>query len=98
MQELGCDYWAVTDHSRSSFVAHGLEPARLRSNCEAIAGVNARLAAEGSDFRLLSGSEVDILGDGRLDFEDDLLAELEVVVASIHQGFSQNEAEMTRNA
>jgi DNA polymerase (family X) len=95
-RELGCDYWAVTDHSRSSFVAHGLEPARLRQQLEAIAGVNARLAAEGSDFRLLSGSEVDILGDGRLDFEDDFLAELEVVVASIHQGFSQNEAEMTR--
>jgi DNA polymerase (family X) len=58
--------------------------------------LNANLSAAGADFRLLSGSEVDILGDGRLDFTDDLLAELDVVVASIHQGFSRNEAEMTK--
>ena len=96
MQELGCAYWAVTDHSKSSFVAHGLDPARLREQLRAIAALNASLAAEGNDFRLLTGSEVDILSDGRLDFEDDLLAELDVVVASIHQGFSNNEAEMTR--
>ena len=96
MQELGCAYWAVTDHSKSSFVAHGLDPARLREQLRAIAVLNAALAAEGNDFRLLTGSEVDILSDGRLDFEDDLLAELDVVVASIHQGFSSNEAEMTK--
>jgi DNA polymerase (family 10) len=96
MQELGCAYWAVTDHSKSSFVAHGLDPARLREQLRAIAALNATLAAEGNDFRLLTGSEVDILSNGRLDFEDDMLAELDVVVASIHQGFSSNEAEMTR--
>lgn len=95
-QELGLEYWAVTDHSRSSFQAHGLEPARLREQLKAIAKINKQLADEGSDFRLLTGSEVDILGEGRLDFEDDLLAQLDVVVASVHAGFSKDEAEMTR--
>ncbi|HEU0011524.1 MAG TPA: helix-hairpin-helix domain-containing protein, partial [Verrucomicrobiae bacterium] len=92
-QELGLEYWAVTDHSRSSFQAHGLEPARLREQLKAIAKINTQLADEGSDFRLLTGSEVDILGEGRLDFEDDLLAQLDVVVASVHAGFSKDEAE-----
>jgi DNA polymerase (family 10) len=95
-QELGLEYWAVTDHSRSSFQAHGLEPARLREQLKAIAKINKQLADEGSDFRLLTGSEVDILGEGRLDYEDDLLAKLDVVVASVHAGFSKDEAEMTR--
>jgi len=95
-QELGLEYWAVTDHSRSSFQAHGLEPARLREQLKAIAKINTQLADEGSDFRLLTGSEVDILGEGRLDYEDDLLAQLDVVVASVHAGFSKDEAEMTR--
>ena len=57
--------------------------------------MNQRLADEGSDFRLFTGTEVDILNDG-LDFPDDLLAELDVVVASIHQGFTQSEAETTK--
>jgi DNA polymerase (family 10) len=96
VRELGCEYWAITDHSRSSFQAHGLEPARVREQLEAIHGFNHRLAEEGADFRLLTGSEVDILAEGRLDFDNDLLAELDVVVASIHAGFSQNEAETTR--
>jgi len=96
MRELGCAYWAITDHSKSSFVANGLDPKRLREQLEAIRKINDTCAEEGSQFRLLSGSEVDILGDGRLDFGDELLAELDVVVASVHQGFSHNEAEMTR--
>src|SRR6266511_1600299 len=96
MRELGCDYWAITDHSKSSFVANGLDAKRLRDQLKAVKKINDQFAAEGSDFRLLTGSEVDILADGKLDFPDDLLAELDVVVASIHQGFTHNEAEMTR--
>ena len=96
VQELGCGYWAVTDHSKSSFVAHGLDAVRVRQQLRAIADLNAGLEAEGNDFRLLTGSEVDILGDGRLDFDDDVLVELDVVVASVHQGFTRNEAEMTK--
>jgi len=96
MEELGLAYWAITDHSKSSFQASGLQPERVREQIAAIRAVNDRLAAEGSDFRLLTGSEVDILAEGKLDFENDLLGELDVVVASVHQGFTQNEAEMTK--
>jgi len=95
-EELGCAYWAITDHSRSSFQARGLEPARLREQIKAIAELNRKLADAGSSLRLLTGAEVDILAEGRLDYDDGLLAELEVVVASIHQGFSQSESETTK--
>jgi len=94
MIELGCDYWAITDHSKSSFQAHGLEPTRVRQQIGEIKKINRRFADEGVDFRLLTGSEVDILRD-KLDFNDDLLAELDVVVASLHAGFSSDEAENT---
>jgi DNA polymerase (family 10) len=96
MAELGCDYWAITDHSRSSFQANGVDAARLRQQIQAIQRLNQKLADRGSDFRLLTGTEVDILSEGKLDFDDDLLAELEVVIASLHAGFSQQEAEMTK--
>jgi DNA polymerase (family 10) len=96
MRELGCAYWAITDHSRSSFQANGLDPARLRQQLAEVKRVNQKLAEEDADFRLLSGTEVDILSEGKLDFDRDLLADLDVVVASIHQGFSQSEAEMTK--
>jgi len=94
--ELGCDYWAITDHSKSSFQANGLDPARVRQQLEEIAAFNRKLADDGEDFRFLTGSEVDILSDGRLDFDDDLLAQLDVVVASVHQGFTASEEETTR--
>ncbi len=94
MQELGCAYWAITDHSQASFQANGLDPARLRQQIKAIEAVNATLADAGSGFRLLAGTEVDILRD-RLDFKDDLLSELDVVVASLHVPAS-DEAENTK--
>jgi DNA polymerase (family 10) len=93
---LGLEYWAVTDHSKSSFQAHGLEPARLREQLKAVTEINRQSADTGRELRLLTGSEVDILAGGRLDFDDDLLAQLDVVVASVHAGFSSNEAEMTK--
>jgi DNA polymerase (family 10) len=96
MCELGLAYWGITDHSKSSFQANGLDPARVRQQLKEIASINATLAKEGSDFRLLTGTEVDILKDGKLDFPDDLLAELDVVIASIHTSFSQTEAETTQ--
>src|ERR1017187_4207779 len=95
MSELGFAYWGITDHSKSSFQANGLDPERVRRQIKAIASINAALAKEGTDFRLLTGAEVDILKDGKLDFPDDLLAELDVVIASIHQSFTQTEAETT---
>lgn len=93
-QELGLEYWAVTDHSKSSFQANGLDAARLRRQIEEIKTLNQQLADRGSAFRLLTGTEVDILRD-RLDFDDDLLAELDVVIASLHVPAS-NEAENTK--
>ncbi|MCE2827556.1 MAG: DNA polymerase/3'-5' exonuclease PolX [Verrucomicrobium sp.] len=81
--ELGLDYWAITDHSRASFQANGLDLRRLEQQIEAVAAVNRSYAAEGSDFRLLTGTEVDILKDG-LDFDDGVLVRLDVVVASLH--------------
>jgi len=93
MSELGCAYWAITDHSRASFQANGLDEARLRKQIAEIARVNGQLEADGNNFRLLSGIEVDILKN-RLDFEDALLAELDVVVASLHVAGS-NEADNT---
>jgi len=81
--ELGLDYWAITDHSRASFQANGLDVRRLEEQLGAVASVNRSYAAEGSDFRLLTGIEVDILKDG-LDFDDGVLARLDVVVASLH--------------
>ena len=95
MRELGLSYWAITDHSKASFQANGLDEARLREEIKEIKAINERLAAEGHDFRLLTGVEVDILKDGRLDLPDEILAEVEVVIASLHQSFGQNEAETT---
>jgi DNA polymerase (family 10) len=83
MQELGCAYWAITDHSRASYQANGLDPERVRKQIKEVAALNKKLEDDGSDFRLLTGTEVDILKDG-LDFDDELLSELDVVVASLH--------------
>ena len=94
MENLGLSYWAITDHSKSSFQANGLDAKRLREQIGEIKKLNDKIAARGGDFRLLTGSEVDILKD-RLDFDDDLLAELEVVVASLHVP-SSSEAENTK--
>jgi DNA polymerase (family 10) len=94
MDNLGLDYWAITDHSKSSFQANGLDVKRLRAQIKEIKKINEQFARHGSGFRLLTGTEVDILKE-RLDFDDELLAELDVVVASLHVP-SNNEAENTR--
>lgn len=94
MEELGLAYWAITDHSRASYQANGLDPKRVREQLKAVKQLNKKLADQGSDFRLLTGTEVDVLKD-KLDFDDDLLAELDVVVASLHVP-ANNEAENTK--
>ena len=91
MEDLGLEYWAITDHSKSSFQANGLDAGRVREQIREINAINDAIAGRGGSFRLLTGSEVDILKD-RLDFDDELLAELEVVVASLHvPGGSESE-------
>ncbi|MBN8598321.1 MAG: PHP domain-containing protein [Planctomycetes bacterium] len=87
---------AVTDHSKSSAIANGLSPERLRAQIKAVHNLNKALKAEGLDIRVLAGSEVDILSDGTMDFDDDLLAELDIVVASPHAALSQDPATATK--
>ncbi|MGH7979544.1 MAG: DNA polymerase/3'-5' exonuclease PolX [Limisphaerales bacterium] len=94
MDELGLQYWAITDHSKASFQANGLDAARLREQLVEIKKINAQFAQEGKEFRLLTGVEVDIVKNG-LDLNDDILSELEVVVASLHQP-ANNEADNTK--
>jgi DNA polymerase (family X) len=92
--ELGWQYLGIADHSKSSFQASGLDESRLRRQMQEIRDLNEAFADVG--FRVFAGSEVDILKDGTLDFADDVLAELDFVVASVHQLFTLSEAEMTR--
>jgi putative hydrolase len=89
--ELGHDYMALTDHSPSLKVASGLTAARLRKQLAIVAKLNEELAP----FRILTGIEVDILEDGTLDQEDELLGELDVVVASVHSKLRMAEQPMT---
>lgn len=96
VQGLGCAYWGITDHSLSQFQASGLAPARLREQIIEIRQINEEFAVEGTLFRFIGGTEVDIRLDGKLDYDDDLLAQLDIVVASVHSGFQQSEEEMTR--
>jgi len=88
---LGHDYLVVTDHSPRLTVANGLSAERLRRQLDQIAELNAGL----SGFRILTGIEVDILDDGALDQQEDLLAELDVVVASVHSKLRMPRDEMT---
>jgi len=89
---LGHEYLAVTDHSPRLTVANGLSPERLRTQL----GVIAELNASGDGARILTGIEVDILEDGSLDQDDDLLAELDIVVASVHSKLRAEKSAMTR--
>lgn len=91
--ELGHEYTVLTDHSPRLKVANGLTVARLRSQLEVVAAVNAHL---GADFRLLRGIEVDILDDGGLDQTEEMLAGLDVVVASVHSKLRMHRDAMTR--
>ncbi len=90
-RDLGHDYMALTDHSPRLTIARGLSPERLREQLRVVEEINGRLAP----FRILTGIEVDILDDGSLDQEDDLLARLDVVVASVHSKLRMPRAEMT---
>jgi putative hydrolase len=90
-RELGHEYLVLTDHSARLTVAHGLNAERLRAQLDVLATLNEDLAP----FRILSGIEVDILEDGSLDQELDLLAELDVVVASVHSKLRMESPAMT---
>ncbi|GGS38560.1 MULTISPECIES: PHP domain-containing protein [Actinokineospora] len=89
---LGHEWMALTDHSPRLRVAHGLSADRLRRQLDVVAELNAELAP----FRILTGIEVDILDDGALDQQPELLAELDVVVASVHSHLRMPRRAMTR--
>ena len=91
-QALGLQYLGIAEHSRSSIQARGLDAARLREQVAAIRKLNR----EFDNFRLFAGVECDILRDGALDFDDEILAQLDYVVASVHSVFTLSEADMTR--
>jgi DNA polymerase (family 10) len=87
----GYEYVAITDHSVGRGIARGLSPERLRSQMARIQELERQIGG----IRVLTGSEVDIRADGSLDFPDDLLAELDVVVASVHSAMEQDQERMT---
>lgn len=90
-QELGLQYLGISDHSKSSFQARGLDETRLTDQIAAIRELNKTFTS----FRIFAGSEVDILKDGSLDFDDAMLAQLDFSVASVHNVFTLSEDEMT---
>ena len=91
----GYRYWAVTDHSVGLGVTRGVDAKALLDQRREIDAANERYAAEGIDFRLLQGTEVEVLGDGELGLPNDVLASLDIVVASIHSGLRQDRERIT---
>jgi len=91
----GYRYACLTDHTHSLTIARGLDAARLEQQATEIRRINAQFAAEGLDFHLLHGVEMEILLDGSLDFPDSVLAGLDVVVASVHVGLRQPREQVT---
>src|SRR5881275_1017226 len=90
-QALGLEYLGIADHSRSQIQAHGLDEKKLLAQIAAIRKLNKKF----DGFRLFAGVECDILRDGSLDFPDELLSQLDFVVASVHSAFGLSEADMT---
>ncbi len=92
-QDLGWDYWGVADHSKASFQANGLDESRVLDQIERIEELNA---SKKFTTYVFSGNECDILSDGSLDLDVEVLMKLDYVVASVHSSFSQSETEMTK--
>lgn len=91
-RERGYEYIAITDHSKGLGIAGGLNEERLMEEKKEIEAINKRLKG----FRLLAGVEVDIRSNGHMDFSDDVLKEMDIVVASIHSGFRQGREQITQ--
>src|SRR5271170_6048431 len=91
----GLEYIAITDHSKNLAMAFGLDDKRALEHIAAIRKVDGELTAEGKPIRVFAGIEVDILADGELDLADETLAQMDVVIASVHTLFNQPLEEMT---
>jgi len=89
---VGYQYIAITDHSKNLAMTNGLDDRRALAHVAAIRNVDAEMAGR---IRVFAGIEVDILADGALDLEDSTLAEMEIVIASVHTHFAQSREEMT---
>ena len=94
-RQRGYSYWNVADHSTGLGMVGGLDSKRLREQSDEIAALNEQWREAGEEFRLLRGTEVEILSDGALGLPDEALAELDVVVASIHSGLRQDRETIT---
>ncbi|MDX1667746.1 MAG: PHP domain-containing protein, partial [Saprospiraceae bacterium] len=92
VKEIGYEYLVVTDHSQSAFYANGLREDRLRKQWEEIDQIQSGL----DSFRIFKGIESDILADGSLDYDDDVLNEFDVVIASIHSHLNMDSEKATR--
>lgn len=92
-RDRGWSYLGISDHSAVAFYASGMSVEQVLAQHEEIDAVNAELAPNG--FRVLKGIEADILADGRLDYDDGILARFDFVIGSIHSRFGMNEAAMT---
>jgi len=90
---IGLDYLGIADHSKSSVQANGLSADRLLAQVEEIRQLNQEMEGE---IHLFAGVECDILKDGSLDYPDDILEQLDYVVASVHSSFTQSERDQTR--
>ena len=90
-QQRGYDYIAITDHSKSVHIAHGMEEKRLLKLIEEVRKVQRRFP----HLRILAGSEVDILPDGSMDYPDRVLKQLDYVIGSVHSGFKMSRQQMT---
>ena len=91
LKDRGYTYLGISDHSQSAFYANGLEPDRLEQQWDEIEEVRA----EFPDFTIFRGIESDILPDGSLDYEDEVLAEFDFVIASVHSNFNLSQAKQT---
>ncbi len=91
-KKLGYKFICITDHSKSSAIAHGLSPDRLIRQIEQIRKLNERIKG----ITIFAGTELDILADGALDFDNQLLAELDFVIASVHSGLAGDREKLTR--
>ena len=91
-RDLGLQYLGIADHSKSSFQAHGLEEKQLMEQIKGIKDLNDGF---GDDFKIFAGVECDILRDGTLDFADEILGQLDFVVASVHSAMTLSERDMT---
>ncbi|HEV3230989.1 MAG TPA: helix-hairpin-helix domain-containing protein [Candidatus Dormibacteraeota bacterium] len=93
--QRGYAYLAITDHSRSAGIITGIEGARYREQIERVREAGARVEARHPGFRTLAGVEANILPDGSLDVPDEILADLDVVVASVHSNFNLSREDQT---